>query len=73
MPEIGLKGVLEGVGKLLTIKEDDTEVELKSRINCASDILDGVIKELTPPKTQVVQTLPSSLDPEAKVAKEELR
>jgi hypothetical protein len=76
--QIGLKGVLEGVVKMLEYKQEPaTEGEigiLTTRIDCARSILDGVIKELTQP---ILPPPPASTpqivdDPEAQQAKDDL-
>ena len=74
---IGLKGVLEGIREMLVVNEKDTIELLKTRMECSKSMLDGVIKEMTPPVIPVTTTgnpeiTETHLDPQASQAKSEL-
>lgn len=73
--QVGLSGILIGIKEMLVYKDKDTLKLLKTRMDCAKSLLEGVIKELKPPAIPMNKYTASStaIDPEANKAKEELR
>ena len=73
--EIQIKGILEGIRNMLKTDTESPDL-LKTRMECSRSMLEGVIKELTPPKVEgySVEALKVGgiLDPTAQQAKKEL-
>ncbi len=74
--QIGIVGVLKGIKGILAFKDGDTPELLKTRMENSVSMLDGVIKELTPPPVATTPTHTSSpgiIDPTAEKAKDDLK
>ena len=73
--QIGLSGILVGIKEMLVFNDKDTLKLLKTKMECAKSLLEGVIKELEPPAIPVNKFTPNTiaLDLEANQAKKELR
>jgi len=75
MEQIGIKGVLEGIRDMLHQKDSQPQEDIgiiMTRMECARSMLDGVIKELTPPEKLPGQGQPG-ITKEGAAAKEDLK